>query len=65
MGSITATMPRPDAYSWKADVSLGGITIDGVGRGGLHSSGSGGNPKLTRPYFDLECGLGSIEIIFD
>jgi len=63
MGGITITVPRPDDYGWSAEVSLGAITIDGYGTGGLDSNSSGGS-RDAHPYFDLECGMGSIEVIF-
>lgn len=63
MGEISVTVPRPADYGWDAEVSMGTISIDGSRRGGISSSSEGGN-KNAIPYFDLECGMGSINVYF-
>lgn len=66
MGSIKATLPRPAAYTADVDVSMGSIKLDGNKTG----SGTYTNGDLTKltdqsPHYDLECGMGSIDIDFN
>lgn len=63
LGGVELKLERPDKYGWSADVGLGNISIDGSRAAGISSNGSGGS-KDDLPYFDMECGLGSIEVKF-
>ncbi|MDL2328102.1 DUF4097 domain-containing protein [Ruminococcaceae bacterium OttesenSCG-928-A11] len=64
MGSIYAMLDEPGGYTVASEVSMGSIMVAGIHYGmGLgsenhHTIGGGG------PHFDLECGMGSIEIDF-
>ncbi len=62
MGAIDIAVPRPAAYSWDASVDLGSISIDNQRRSG--SGHDGGGTEDAKPYFDLDCGLGSITVQF-
>lgn len=62
LGSVSAVLPRPAQYSWKADASLGAVTIDGHSIAGLGSGMEGGDGA--RPFFQLNCNLGAIEVQF-
>lgn len=63
-GSIKVSIPRPQSYGWEAEVSMGAITIDGKGVSqGLATSSHGGDEHV-RPFFDLECNMGNIDISF-
>lgn len=63
MGRIYAQVPQPDDYSYTADVGAGSIRL-----GEHHTAGLGGEMKSggeAKPRFDLQCGMGSIEVDFN
>ncbi|MDL2323790.1 DUF4097 domain-containing protein [Ruminococcaceae bacterium OttesenSCG-928-A16] len=66
MGSVTATLKRPASYNWHAEVGLGSIKLDGnsITGQGKNSGNNGGTGNPNSPYYDLECGLGSIKLSF-
>lgn len=61
VGAITIRVPRPSQYGWETSTELGSITIDGQQR---RNSSSGHDNDSISPFFDLDCELGSIEVIF-
>lgn len=65
LGGITVKTPRPASYSGSAEVDLGAITVDGRGvrSGDIGESFASPNHGHS-PVFELECGLGSIEVVF-
>lgn len=63
LGSVKAVLPRPKDFSWEASADLGSVKIDGKSISGLGSEGSGGTDGA-KPWFDLNCNLGSIEVQF-
>lgn len=64
LGGVTATLPRPESYGWRAEVGLGSITIDGVEHGHMFRDGAAESNANARPLLDLECGMGSIDVKF-
>lgn len=63
LGAIEATLPRPENYGYSAETSLGAISIDGHGHASLGGSAHQGDHNQ-KPFYDLECELGAIEIKF-
>lgn len=64
MGNITARLVRPVSYAYKSEVGLGSVRIDGAHRGSGLTAGSYSGGAEERPFYDLDCGMGSIEIKF-
>jgi hypothetical protein len=61
VGAVTIRVPRPSRYGWETGTELGSITIDGQQR---RNSSSGHDSDSISPFFDLDCDLGSIDVIF-
>ena len=64
LGSIYALLEEPDDYGWSAKAAFGSATVDGHSASGMDSISSGGNGSAST-FFNLECGMGSIEIEFN
>lgn len=64
MGSIYALLEEPADYGWSAKADFGSATVDGHSASGLDSISSGGSSSANT-FFNLECGMGSIEIEFN
>ena len=63
MGGIKASLARPGDYGWTAQADLGSINLDGHNTSGMDSSSNGGS-STAQNYFDLTCGMGTIDITF-
>lgn len=67
MGSIECVVTRPAAWVVDAEGSMANISVDGSSFAGFASNHSshGGDMNAANPTrFDLECGMGSIDIRF-
>lgn len=64
MGSIYADIAAVYDYGWHLRSEMGSISLDGHSASGMDSEASGGNSSAAN-YFDLTCGMGSIDIEFN
>lgn len=66
MGSVTLNLDRPENYGYEVESAMGSVTIDGEQHSGIAVSHSGGTRRESAgTYFDVECGMGSVEIFFN
>lgn len=64
MGSIRCTVSDPGEYGYEVNVGLGAITIGGANKAHPFSdTDKSSNTHLT-PFYDLECEMGAIEVMF-
>ena len=62
-GAVTLTMPRPAEYRYDVSCTMGTVTLDGEEHSGMdiHLQRSvGGGPLL-----DIDCEVGSVDVIFE
>lgn len=65
MGSIRCELSDPGEYGYSVDVGLGAVTIDGAGTAHPFSgTETSANTHLT-PFYDLECDMGAIDVVFN
>ena len=62
MGSAELRIPRPEAYGYRIDCGLGSIELGESSFGGLGTDAAENTDAPT--VFDLECGMGAIDVIF-
>lgn len=62
MGSAELRIPRPEAYGYRIDCGLGSIELGESNFGGLGTDAAENTDAPT--VFDLECGMGAIDVIF-
>ncbi len=63
VGAIKATVPAVDTYGYNAQVDLGHASI-GTQQFNGNADTQKGDEDHDRPFFDIECGLGSVEVKF-
>lgn len=67
LGSVQATLPRPNDYGYEVEVELGSVSLDGkvFTTNPMNNHHEQEYNKGATPFFDLDCGLGSIDIDFE
>ena len=63
MGSAELRISRPEAYGYRIDCGLGSIELGESSFGGLGTDAAAENTDAPT-VFDLECGMGAIDVIF-
>lgn len=61
MGNVQINLPEPDGYSYSVDVDMGHVALDGKQ---FVLKDESGQEDGDGPYFDIQCGMGNVEVNF-
>lgn len=62
MGSAELWLEHPGSYGYKIKCGMGSAVIDGQG---VNNGSSTGGDSGSSVYYDVDCGMGSVEIYFE
>lgn len=65
MGSVAMSLERPESLGYEVESAMGSVTVDDAVYSGVAVAKSHGPGKdASALYFDIECGMGSVDIMF-